>query len=236
MSDNKHSSLIIIHLPSRRFKWDTVTTFSQNEEVHSLAVNDLVTQLERANISCTATITFGEANFKDQLTLLRVCSTTFATTRRLLRVIWNQLTNSRCTNTNKRFFRARASEPGGKIAQLSFYRRSNKNRRFIFFIETASLAKEKHCKYVETAQYITNIGKLSNVAQFKPFYMWFFEKKNFNSKTMFRSTKIKTSHRSESRKGWNRKKNSAAWSLCSWRAPKPSKFSASRKFLLMDNS
>lgn len=77
MSDNKHSSLIIIHLPSRRFKWDTVTTFSQNEEVHSLAVNDLVTQLERANISCTATITFGEANFKDQLTLLRVITESF---------------------------------------------------------------------------------------------------------------------------------------------------------------
>jgi gamma-aminobutyric acid type B receptor len=54
------------------FKWDTVTTFSQNEEAHSLAVNDLVTQLEKANISCAATITFGETNFKDQLQTLRV--------------------------------------------------------------------------------------------------------------------------------------------------------------------
>ena len=70
MPDSSHNPARIAFI--RRFKWDTVTTFSQNEEVHSLAVNDLVTQLERANISCTATITFGEANFKDQLKMLRV--------------------------------------------------------------------------------------------------------------------------------------------------------------------
>lgn len=70
MPDSSHNPARIAFI--RRFKWDTVTTFSQNEEVHSLAVNDLVTQLERANISCAATITFGEANFKDQLQMLRV--------------------------------------------------------------------------------------------------------------------------------------------------------------------
>lgn len=49
-----------------------MTTFSQNEEVHSLAVNDLVTELEAANISCAATITFAETDYRDQLLLLRV--------------------------------------------------------------------------------------------------------------------------------------------------------------------
>lgn len=49
-----------------------MTTFSQNEEVHSLAVNNLVTELEAANISCAATITFAATDFKEQLLLLRV--------------------------------------------------------------------------------------------------------------------------------------------------------------------
>lgn len=75
MPDSSHNPARIAFI--RRFKWDTVTTFSQNEEVHSLAVNDLVTQLERANISCTATITFGEATFRDQLKLLRVIKKSF---------------------------------------------------------------------------------------------------------------------------------------------------------------
>uniref|UniRef100_A0A182T2I5 Receptor ligand binding region domain-containing protein n=1 Tax=Anopheles maculatus TaxID=74869 RepID=A0A182T2I5_9DIPT len=55
-----------------RFGWDTVATFSQNEEGYSLAVNDLVTELERANITCAATISFAETDFKEQLKLLRV--------------------------------------------------------------------------------------------------------------------------------------------------------------------
>ncbi|CRK94045.1 CLUMA_CG007569, isoform A [Clunio marinus] len=69
MPDSAHNPAKIAFI--RRFKWDTVTTFSQNEEVHSLAVNDLVTQLERANISCAATLTFGKTNFRDQLKILR---------------------------------------------------------------------------------------------------------------------------------------------------------------------
>lgn len=56
----------------RRFGWDTVTALSQNEEIYSLAVNDLVTELEQANITCAATITFAETDFKEQLKLLSV--------------------------------------------------------------------------------------------------------------------------------------------------------------------
>lgn len=36
------------------------------------AVNDLVTQLEQANITCRATITFAENDFQEQLNLLKV--------------------------------------------------------------------------------------------------------------------------------------------------------------------
>ncbi|XP_037958848.1 gamma-aminobutyric acid type B receptor subunit 2 [Teleopsis dalmanni] len=67
--DSSHNLARIAFI--RRFGWDTVTTFSQNEEVHSLAVNDLVTELEAANISCAATITFAATDFKEQLLLLR---------------------------------------------------------------------------------------------------------------------------------------------------------------------
>jgi gamma-aminobutyric acid type B receptor len=70
MPDSSHNPARIAFI--RRFKWETVTTFSQDEEVHSLAANDLVTQLERANISCSATITFGDSSYKDQLQMLRV--------------------------------------------------------------------------------------------------------------------------------------------------------------------
>ncbi|KDR18733.1 Gamma-aminobutyric acid type B receptor subunit 2 [Zootermopsis nevadensis] len=55
----------------RGLGWDTVTALSQNEDVYSLAVNDLVTELEQANITCQATITFAESDFKDQLRMLR---------------------------------------------------------------------------------------------------------------------------------------------------------------------
>lgn len=68
--DSSHNMARIAFI--RRFGWDTVTTFSQNEEIHSLAVNDLVTELESANISCAATITFAETDFQDQLRMLRV--------------------------------------------------------------------------------------------------------------------------------------------------------------------
>lgn len=68
--DSSHNPARIAFI--RKFAWDTVTTFSQNEEIHSLAVNDLVTELEAANISCAATITFGATDYKEQLLLLRV--------------------------------------------------------------------------------------------------------------------------------------------------------------------
>lgn len=38
------------------------------------AVNDLVTELEQANITCTATITFAENDYKEQLRTLKVKS------------------------------------------------------------------------------------------------------------------------------------------------------------------
>lgn len=68
--DSSHNPARIAFI--RRFGWDTVTTFTQNEEVHSLAVNDLVTELEGANIKCAATMTFAETDFKEQLLMLRV--------------------------------------------------------------------------------------------------------------------------------------------------------------------
>lgn len=68
--DSSHNPARIAFI--RKFGWDTVTTFSQNEEIHSLAVNDLVTELETANISCAATLTFAETDFKEQLKILRV--------------------------------------------------------------------------------------------------------------------------------------------------------------------
>ncbi|XP_054744804.1 uncharacterized protein LOC129249163 [Anastrepha obliqua] len=71
--DSSHNPARIAFI--RFFGWDTVTTFSQNEEVHSLAVNDLVTELETANISCAATITFAATDFKEQLLLLRETDT-----------------------------------------------------------------------------------------------------------------------------------------------------------------
>ncbi|XP_061398054.1 uncharacterized protein LOC133333781 [Musca vetustissima] len=71
--DSSHNPARIAFI--RKFEWDTVTTFSQNEEIHSLAVNDLVTELEAANISCAATITFGATDYKEQLLLLRESDT-----------------------------------------------------------------------------------------------------------------------------------------------------------------
>jgi hypothetical protein len=65
------------HHPARisfikHFKWDTVVALSQNEDIYSLAINDLVTKFERANITCSAILTFGDTDLKDQLKLLRV--------------------------------------------------------------------------------------------------------------------------------------------------------------------
>lgn len=39
------------------------------------AVNDLVTELEQANITCAATITFAENDYKEQLQTLKVKNT-----------------------------------------------------------------------------------------------------------------------------------------------------------------
>ncbi|XP_046416567.1 gamma-aminobutyric acid type B receptor subunit 2 isoform X1 [Neodiprion fabricii] len=55
--------------------WDTVTALSQNGDMYSLAVNDLVTELEQANITCTATITFAANDYKEQLRTLKELDT-----------------------------------------------------------------------------------------------------------------------------------------------------------------
>ncbi|XP_038214710.1 gamma-aminobutyric acid type B receptor subunit 2 [Zerene cesonia] len=67
--DSSHNPARIAFI--RQFGWDTVTAFSQNEEIYSLAVNELVTQLEAANITCAASITFAESDFKEQLQQLK---------------------------------------------------------------------------------------------------------------------------------------------------------------------
>lgn len=72
MVNIKIIQLIFLDDCFRQFGWDTVTAFSQNEEVYSLAVNELVTQLEAANITCAASITFAESDFKEQLQQLKV--------------------------------------------------------------------------------------------------------------------------------------------------------------------
>ncbi|XP_063376857.1 gamma-aminobutyric acid type B receptor subunit 2 [Cydia fagiglandana] len=71
--DSSHNPARIAFI--RQFGWDTVTAFSQNEEVYSLAVNELVTQLEAANITCAASITFAESDFKEQLQQLKELDT-----------------------------------------------------------------------------------------------------------------------------------------------------------------
>ncbi|KYN06530.1 Gamma-aminobutyric acid type B receptor subunit 2 [Cyphomyrmex costatus] len=68
------------HNPARialikHFGWDTVTALSQTGDMYSLAVNDLVTELEQANITCTATITFAENDYKEQLRTLKELDT-----------------------------------------------------------------------------------------------------------------------------------------------------------------
>ncbi|XP_023290451.1 gamma-aminobutyric acid type B receptor subunit 1 [Orussus abietinus] len=67
--DSSHNTARIALI--KHFGWDTVTALSQTGDMYSLAVNDLVTELERANITCTATITFAENDFKEQLRTLK---------------------------------------------------------------------------------------------------------------------------------------------------------------------
>lgn len=55
----------------RRHKWDAVAIFSEHEEIHSLFINNLVKELEKANITCTATVSFSGRNYKEQLKNLR---------------------------------------------------------------------------------------------------------------------------------------------------------------------
>nr|XP_033338057.1 gamma-aminobutyric acid type B receptor subunit 2 isoform X1 [Megalopta genalis]XP_033338058.1 gamma-aminobutyric acid type B receptor subunit 2 isoform X2 [Megalopta genalis]XP_033338059.1 gamma-aminobutyric acid type B receptor subunit 2 isoform X1 [Megalopta genalis] len=71
--DSSHNSARIAFI--KHFGWDTVTALSQTGDMYSLAVNDLVTELEQANITCTATITFAENDYKEQLRTLKELDT-----------------------------------------------------------------------------------------------------------------------------------------------------------------
>nr|XP_012147462.1 PREDICTED: uncharacterized protein LOC100877668 [Megachile rotundata] len=71
--DSSHNSARIALI--KHFGWDTVTALSQTGDMYSLAVNDLVTELEQANITCTATITFAENDYKEQLRSLKELDT-----------------------------------------------------------------------------------------------------------------------------------------------------------------
>ncbi|XP_046827402.1 gamma-aminobutyric acid type B receptor subunit 2 isoform X1 [Vespa crabro] len=71
--DSSHNSARIALI--KHYGWDTVTALSQTGDMYSLAVNDLVTELEQANITCTATITFAENDYKEQLRTLKELDT-----------------------------------------------------------------------------------------------------------------------------------------------------------------
>ncbi|KAI4489300.1 hypothetical protein M0804_004798 [Polistes exclamans] len=67
--DSSHNSARIALI--KHYGWDTVNALSQTGDMYSLAINDLVTELEQANISCRATITFAENDYKEQLRNLK---------------------------------------------------------------------------------------------------------------------------------------------------------------------
>ncbi|XP_037087461.1 gamma-aminobutyric acid type B receptor subunit 1-like [Pollicipes pollicipes] len=52
-------------------KWDAVATLSQNSDEHTLAINDLVTELENNNITLLATATFDINDYQEQLQTLK---------------------------------------------------------------------------------------------------------------------------------------------------------------------
>ncbi|XP_030767211.1 gamma-aminobutyric acid type B receptor subunit 2 [Sitophilus oryzae] len=55
----------------KHFNWQVVATFSESENAYLLPVNKLITDLEKENISCAATVTFSIDNYKDQLKILK---------------------------------------------------------------------------------------------------------------------------------------------------------------------
>ncbi|XP_015184739.1 PREDICTED: gamma-aminobutyric acid type B receptor subunit 2 isoform X7 [Polistes dominula] len=71
--DSSHNSARIALI--KHYGWDTVNALSQTGDMYSLAINDLVTELEQANISCRATITFAENDYKEQLKNLKELDT-----------------------------------------------------------------------------------------------------------------------------------------------------------------
>ncbi|GAB6027300.1 Metabotropic GABA-B receptor subtype 3A [Chamberlinius hualienensis] len=54
-----------------QFQWDTVAIFCQNDNLFTLGINDLVQQLESANVSIGATIMFASGDYKERLYQLK---------------------------------------------------------------------------------------------------------------------------------------------------------------------
>lgn len=60
---------------ARAFHWNTVAGLSQSGGSYSLPLNGLAAELERANISCLATVTFSPADLRDRMASLRMLDT-----------------------------------------------------------------------------------------------------------------------------------------------------------------
>lgn len=56
----------------KHFGWETVAAFCESENTFLLPLNNLVTILENANITCSSTVTFSQDNYREQLMFLKV--------------------------------------------------------------------------------------------------------------------------------------------------------------------
>ncbi|XP_017770672.1 PREDICTED: gamma-aminobutyric acid type B receptor subunit 2 isoform X2 [Nicrophorus vespilloides] len=55
----------------RKYKWDTVATFSQRENIYLFPINNLIINLEKSDVQCAKSITFSLSNFKERLKALK---------------------------------------------------------------------------------------------------------------------------------------------------------------------
>ncbi|CAN7936947.1 unnamed protein product, partial [Ixodes hexagonus] len=63
--DSSHNAARVALI--RRFQWDTVATLHEDDELYALAINELLTQLESANISVSASESVTRYDFLDQI-------------------------------------------------------------------------------------------------------------------------------------------------------------------------
>ncbi|KAF2880965.1 hypothetical protein ILUMI_25181, partial [Ignelater luminosus] len=71
--DSSHNAARISFI--KHFGWSTVATLTLSQQPYLLSLNNFVNELEAANISCVATITFSLENFKEQLRVLKELDT-----------------------------------------------------------------------------------------------------------------------------------------------------------------